>query len=98
MAVRAVFKISEHALVDFHKDPTDIAPMLFWLAVLGFLLTIFGTPFFVSLAFAGLVYVLYKGCDGGEACAWLVRVCSLTRSCTAAGCTGLLGMRCWCWA
>ena len=62
MAVRAVFKISEHALVDFSVDPKEIAPMLFWLAAFGMLLTLFGTPFFVSLAFAGLVYVLYKAC------------------------------------
>ena len=64
-----MFKISEHALIDFEKDKNEIAPMLFWLAVLGMLLTLFGTPFFVSLGFAGLVYVLYKGCVAcGAAC------------------------------
>ena len=62
MAVRAVFKISEHALVDHAVDKNEIAPMLFWLAVFGMLLTLFGTPFFVSLAWAGLVFIFFKSC------------------------------------
>ncbi len=62
MCVRAVFKISEHALVDFSTPAHEMSAMLSTLAALGFLLTLFGTPFFVSLGFAGLVYIVYKTC------------------------------------
>lgn len=60
MAVRAVIKISEHALIDHSGGSKDIAPILLFCAAMGFLLTIFQTPFFVTLGFAGLVHVAHK--------------------------------------
>jgi len=60
MAVRAVIKISEHALVDHSGASKEISPILLFCAAMGFLLTIFQTPFFVTLGFAGLVHVAYK--------------------------------------
>lgn len=49
MAIRAVVKISEHALIDHGSGSPDFSPMLLVCAFLGFLLTLYITPFFVTL-------------------------------------------------
>lgn len=63
MAVRAVFKISEHALLDRREKgaaANEVAPILLAIAAAGFLLTTFQTLYFVSLAFFGIVFALYR--------------------------------------
>ena len=63
MAVRAVMKISDHALLDRHEKGAaakEIAPILLAIAAAGFLLTTFQTLYFVSLAFFGIVFTIYR--------------------------------------
>ena len=71
MAVRAVIKISEHALVDHSAGGKEISTILFACAAMGFLLTIFQTPFFVTLGFAGLVNVIYHNAHWAAGWAFL---------------------------
>ena len=72
MAVRAVIKISEHALVDHSAGGKDISSILFACAAMGFLLTIFQTPFFVTLGWAGLVNVTHHNVHWAAGWALLV--------------------------
>lgn len=87
MAARAVYKLAEHALVDPRAPPpAEYCPMLLSCAAAGMLLTLYNTPFFATLGWAGLCNVAYHhprlqaGCGG--------RARALALGLLVAGCVG----------
>lgn len=60
MAIRAVLKISDHALVDSRAPAAGYSSILVALAAFGMLLTLFSTPFFATLGAGGLVHACHR--------------------------------------